>query len=382
MRKICVTISARASYSRVYSMLTSMEKSQQLELYIVLIGSSVIDRYGNIYKEIKDEFSNVYKIHTSIEPSEKSFMSKTTGLTIIELSTFYELIQPDIVVTIADRFETIATSIAASYQNIPLAHIQGGEVTGNIDEKVRHANTKLADYHFVSNEKAYQRVVRLGENPDFIFNTGCPSLDIAKQVKNNESELFSPFKNFSGVGKEFTLEKRKYLVFLQHSETYSVDKTKKQIIASLEAIKESNIPTFIFWPNMDSGTDILSKELRRFRENNPERDIYYIKNLNPLDFLNLIKHSICLIGNSSCGIRECSFLGVPSINIGDRQAGRLKGRNVTNVNHDKQEIISSIQQAINKVREPENIYGDGESGKKISDIFEELDLVSKKRFFE
>ena len=133
---------------------------------------------------------------------------------------------------------------------------------------------------------------------------------------------------------------------------------------------------------MDSGTDILSKELRRFRENNPERDIYYIKNLNPLDFLNLIKHSICLIGNSSCGIRECSFLGVPSINIGDRQAGRLKGRNVTNVNHDKQEIINSIQHAINKEREPENIYGDGESGKKISDIFEKLDLVSKKRFFE
>ena len=153
MRKICVTISARASYSRVSCLLDEIEKSKKLELFIVLIGSSIIDKYGNIYEELSMKYKNVHRIHTSLEASDLSSMAKTTGLSIIELSSFYNYHKPEIVITIADRFETISSSIAASYQNIPLAHIQGGEITGNIDEKVRHANTKLSDYHFVSNEK-------------------------------------------------------------------------------------------------------------------------------------------------------------------------------------------------------------------------------------
>lgn len=382
MRKVCVTISARASYSRVSSMLDAIEKSTKLELIIVLVGSSVIDKYGNIYDELIKIFSNVNKIHTSVEPSDISSMSKTTGLTIIELSSFYNYVKPDLVVTIADRFETISTSIAASYQNIPLAHIQGGEITGNIDEKVRHANTKLADYHFVSNEKACERVIRLGENPKYVFNTGCPSLDLAKQIIDGNTTMFNPFENDSGVGKRFDLVAKNYLVLLQHPETYSVQNIKEQIVASLEAVKAYNKPAFIFWPNMDLGTDVLSKELRRFRENNKNLDVYYIKNLKPLDFLQLISNSICLVGNSSCGIRECSFLGIPSINIGVRQAGRLKGKNVINVNHDKNEILNAIGQCEKLAASPDYLYGDGASGKRIADIIANIDLITYKKFNE
>lgn len=382
MRRICVTITARASYSRVSSMLISIEKSEKLELIIVLVGSSIIDKFGNIYDELKGKFKNVYKIHTSIEPSDLSSMAKTTGLTIIELSSFYEYHKPNLVITIADRFETISTSIAASYQNIPLVHIQGGEITGNIDEKVRHANTKLADYHFVSNDKASQRVIRLGENPQYIFNTGCPSLDIAKKVKTKKLIQFNPFKNNNGVGKEFELLHKGYLVFLQHPDTNSFHKLKDQINSSLEAINISGIPTFIFWPNMDLGTDLLSKEIRKFREKNHNKNIYYIKNLNPVDFLQLIYNSICLIGNSSCGIRECSFLGVPAINIGNRQKGRLKGFNVIDVNHNTDEILDAIKQAKEIELAPQKIYGDGFSGRRIAKILETIDLISEKKFHE
>lgn len=382
MRRICITISARASYSRVSSMLEAIEKSTKLDLIIVLIGSSIIDKYGNIYEELIGKYKNVFKIHTSVDPSDLSSMPKTTGLSIIELSSFYNYHKPDLVITIADRFETISTSIAASYQNIPLAHIQGGEVTGNIDEKVRHANTKLADYHFVSNQNAFQRVLRLGENPDYVFNTGCPSLDLAKKIKSCSIKDFNPFNNNSGVGNKFDLIKKEYLVFLQHPETNSLHNTQKQINASLEAIKASRMPAFIFWPNMDLGTDILSKELRKFREKNIDKNIYYIKNLKPLDFLKLINNSYCLIGNSSCGIRECSFLGVPAVNIGNRQKGRLKGSNVIDVQYNSDEILNAIQICKDLTFDSEEIYGDGNSGQRIADILENVELISEKKFYE
>lgn len=381
MRKICVTISARASYSRVSSLLDAIERSKKLELIIVLIGSSLIDKYGDIYNELTKKYKKVYKIHTSLEPSNISSMAKTTGLSIIELSSFYNYIKPDIVVTIADRFETISTSIAASYQYIPLAHIQGGEITGNIDEKVRHANTKLADYHFVSNDNAYKRVLKMGENPEFIFNTGCPSLDITKTVLNNNS-IFNPFKNNAGVGKQFKLQKNKYIVFLQHPETYSIKDIKNQIQCSLEAIKESKMPAFIFWPNMDAGTDQLSKEIRRFREKNSNQNFYFIKNLKPIDFLNLVKNSYCLIGNSSCGIRECSFLGVPAINLGDRQNGRQRAKNVIDLPFNQEKILNAIRKISTLKLDPEFIYGDGNSGENISNLLEKINLKSQKEFYE
>ena len=185
-RKVCVVVTARPSYARVKTALQAIKEHSKLELQLVLAGSSLLDRYGNAAKIIeKDGFEVIEKIYNILEGETPSFMAKTTGLAIMELSTTFQNLKSDIVVTIADRFETIATSIAASYQNIPLAHIQGGEVTGNIDEKVRHANTKLADIHLVASEDARQRVLKMGEEPSSVFNTGCPSMDLAKEVLKN-----------------------------------------------------------------------------------------------------------------------------------------------------------------------------------------------------
>ena len=173
-RKICAVVTARPSYSRIKTALKAIQEHPNLELQLVVAGSALLGRYGNAVKVIEnDGFKIDEKVFMVLEGENPTAMAKTTGLGVMELSNVFYNLKPDAVITIADRFETIATSIAAAYQNIPLVHIQGGEVTGNIDEKVRHANTKLADLHLVASEDARDRVIKLGEDPKYVINTGC-----------------------------------------------------------------------------------------------------------------------------------------------------------------------------------------------------------------
>lgn len=367
-RKVCVVITARPSYSRIKTALQAIKDHQDLELQLVLAGSALLDRYGNASKIIeKDGFTVVEKIYNILEGETPTGMAKTTGIAIMELSTTFYNLKPDIVVTIADRFETIATSIAASYQNIPLAHIQGGEVTGNIDEKVRHANTKLADIHLVASEDAKQRVLKMGEDLSMVVNTGCPSMDLAKEVLDNSNLDFDPISKYGGVGNNINW-KDGYLVVMQHPVTTEYEQSKKHIKETLQAIYEINIPTFWFWPNVDAGSDGTSSGIRKFREENDLKNIHFFKNMEPNDFLRLLKNSKCLIGNSSVGIRECSYLGIPVVNIGSRQTGRIRGKNVIDCEYSEASIKKSILQHLEHGHyESEFIYGDGNAATKIAD---------------
>ncbi len=378
-RKICVVITARPSYSRVKTALQAIEDHEQLDLQIVLSGSSLLERYGSAYKVIeKDGFKVVEKIYNILEGGSKTSMAKTTGLAIMELSTTFQNIKPDVVVTIADRFETVAASIAAAYQNIPLAHIQGGEVSGNIDEKVRHANTKFSDIHLVASEDARKRVIRMGENPDYVINTGCPSMDLAKEVMESPELDFDPLVKYGGVGVNVSWTDG-YLVVMQHSVTTEFENAKKDIEETLGAIHELNIPTFWFWPNVDAGSDGVSKGIRVFREKNKLSNIHFFKNMEPNDFLRLIKNSKCLIGNSSVGIRESAFLGVPVVNIGTRQHGRQRAKGVVDCDHNKDMIKDAINIHMKHGHyESELIYGDGTAGLKIANILATIKLTYHK----
>ena len=379
-RKICVVITARPSYSRIKTALQAIKDHSNLELQLVLAGSSLLERYGNPSQVIeKDGFDIVEKIYNVIEGETLAGMAKTTGLAIMELSTTFQNLKPDVVVTIADRFETIATSIAASYQNITLAHIQGGEVTGNIDEKVRHANTKLADIHLVASEDAKQRVLKMGENPDYVINTGCPSMDLAKEILEDSAFDFDPLVKYGGVGSEINWRDG-YLVVIQHPVTTEYGESKEHIEATLNAINELGIPTFWFWPNVDAGSDNTSKGIRVFREKYGPSHIHFFKNMEPNDFLRLIKNSKCLIGNSSVGIRESSFLGVPVVNIGTRQQGRQRAINVIDCDYDKNMIKKSINMHLSqKGYESEFIYGNGTAGRNIADVLSTIDLIFRKK---
>jgi len=375
IRKICVVITARPSYSRVKTALTAIKNHPKLELQLVIAGSALLGRYGNAVEFIeKDGFDITEKVFMVLEGENPTAMAKTTGLGVMELSNVFYNLQPDAVITIADRFETIATSIAASYQNIPLVHLQGGEVTGNIDEKVRHANTKLADIHLVTSEDAKQRVIKMGEHPEKVFNTGCPSIDLAKEIQESPRLDFDPIKKYGGVGTEINW-KNGYIIVMQHPVTTEYESAKKDVLKTLEAIHELNIPTFWFWPNVDAGSDGTSSGIRTFRELEKPENIHFFKNMEPNDFLRLLVNSKCLIGNSSVGIRECSYLGVPVVNIGTRQNRRQRGTNVLDVVYDKEVIKSAvIERMSNKNIITETIYGDGDAGRQIAEILSEVEL--------
>lgn len=374
-RKICAVITARPSYSRVKSALQAIQEHPKLELQLVVAGSALLDRYGNAVNFIeKDGFAVTEKVFMVLEGENKTAMAKTTGLGVMELANVFYNLQPDAVLTIADRFETIATSIAAAYQNIPLIHLQGGEVTGNIDEKVRHANTKLADVHFVTSEDAKARVIKMGEDERFVFNTGCPSIDLAAAVQKNPSLDFDPKAKYGGVGAEVAADKP-YCVVMQHPVTTEYAQAKKDILTTLEVVDELQLPTYWFWPNVDAGADGTSNGIRSYREKHNPKNIRFFKNMEPQDFLKLLVNSKCLIGNSSVGIRECSFLGVPVVNIGTRQNRRLRGKNVIDVNYEAEQIKSAIQSQWNQpLNERSKVYGAGDSGKQIAEILADIEL--------
>ena len=379
-RKICVVVTARPSYSRIRTALKAIQNHPDLELQLVVAASAILDRYGNTHQMIeRDGFKINARVFMVVEGENLPTMAKTTGLGLMELSTVFDNLKPDMVVTIADRYETIATAICAAYMNIPLVHIQGGEVTGSIDEKVRHAITKLADYHFVSNKVAAERVIKLGEIPANIHITGCPSVDLATEVLKSPALDFDPFKKYGGVGLLDHLSEG-YIVVLQHPVTTEYTVARKQIEETCHAVLELAMPTLWFWPNVDAGSDGTSKGLRAFRDNHNPAFVHFFKNMEGVDFLRLLHNSSCLIGNSSVGIRECAFLGVPVVNMGSRQGGRDRGNNVTDVEHDRKQITAAIREKIRVGKLPsDTLYGDGKAGQRIADLLAVLPPVFEKK---
>jgi len=379
-RKVCVVVTARPSYSRIKTALSAIKDHPDLELQLVIAASALLGRYGNVIEQIEsDGFEIAARVYMVLEGENPTSMAKTTGMGITELSTTFLNLQPDIVVTIADRYETIATTIAGAYMNIPVAHIQGGEVTGSIDDKVRHANTKLADIHLVASEEARDRVIRLGEESDRVFNTGCPSIDLAAEVQRNPDQNFDPMKKYSGVGETQNLANG-YVVVMQHPVTNEHKQSRSHVEATLKAVRDVDLPILWFWPNVDAGSDGTSAGIRSFREQNKAENFHFFKNMAPNDFLQLLDSTKCLIGNSSVGIRECAFLGVPVVNIGTRQSGRQRGENVIDVDYDPGSIKKAIEDQIAHSKyDVDPIYGDGSAGSQIASILAKSELRTTKR---
>jgi UDP-hydrolysing UDP-N-acetyl-D-glucosamine 2-epimerase len=342
--------------------------------------SARLERYGKVVETIKHDGFNINaQVYMVVEGENLASSTKTTGIGLMELGTVFDNLKPDIVVTIADRYETIATAIAAAFMNIPLAHIQGGEVTGSIDDKVRHAITKLADYHMVSTRQAAERITRMGEDPQDIFVTGCPSVDIAADVMLDFGEIGNPFEKYGGVGADVDISNG-YLVVMQHPVTSEHELARRHVTETLYAIRDIGLPTLWFWPNVDAGSDGTSNGIRAFREIEKPTKIHFFKNIPPEDFLRLVFHCRCIVGNSSVAIRECSFLGVPAINIGSRQMGRERGPNVVDVGYNRLEIKQAINNFEDQPRPVSvSLYGDGHAGERIAQILASVPLKFTKR---
>jgi UDP-hydrolysing UDP-N-acetyl-D-glucosamine 2-epimerase len=380
VRRICVVVTARPSYSRVKTVLAAVGGHPDLELQLVVAASALLDRYGSVIDEMQnDGFEPDAQVFMVLEGENLASMAKTTGLGLMELATVFQNLQPDVVVTVADRYETIATAVASAYMNIPLVHLQGGEITGSIDEKVRHAITKLADLHLVASEQAAERVVRLGERPDTVVVTGCPSIDLAAQIAEAPDLDFDPFARYGGVGDTRSLDDG-YVVVMQHPVTTEYELARHHITETLHACHDLGMPVLWFWPNVDAGSDGTSKGIRSYREEHAPAGMHFFKNMAPEDFLRLIVNSRCLIGNSSVGIREAAYLGVPVVNIGSRQQGRDRGPNVIDVDYDRDEIRRAIDKQITIGRYPSDyLYGDGAAGPRVAEAIATMPLTVEKR---
>lgn len=379
MRKICVVITARASYSRIKAALMAMKENPAIDLSLVVTSSGLLPKYGMVYKQIQEDGLVIAdKIYTVVEGENGITASKTVGISLLELSSVFARIEPDVVITIADRYETIATAICAAYMNIPLIHIQGGEVTGNIDEKVRHAVTKLSDLHFVSSQAAADRILKMGEAPQSVYVTGCPSIDLARKVLEKPTLDFDPIEKYGGSGLAKIAPKDYYIV-IQHPVTDESNEAFAQVTETLYAMVEQGNPVYWIWPNADAGSDGVSKGIRTFREKVSPSNIWFFRDIPSRDFLKLLHNARAIVGNSSVAIRECSYLGVPAVNIGSRQAGRDRGCNVVDVSPNREDILSAIYQQSNTQRIRSELYGDGYAGEKIAHLAATVPLHTSKK---
>jgi UDP-hydrolysing UDP-N-acetyl-D-glucosamine 2-epimerase len=365
-RRVCVVVASRANYARVKTVLAAVRDHEELQLQIVAGASTLLERFGNAVDVMAlDGFAPDATVRFIIEGENPTTMAKSTGLGLLELPTVFELLQPDVVVTVADRFETIATAIAAAYMNIPVAHTQGGEVSGSIDESVRHAVTKLAHLHFPATELSARRVVAMGEDPALVFNVGCPSIDLVA-----ETDLGLPkdvLTRFGGVGSTIDPDKP-FLLMMQHPVTTEYGQGLDQITETLEAVAAVGMQTLAFWPNVDAGSDHLSKGLRLFREAGSAHGFHFFRNLPPEIFVKLLAHCACIVGNSSSALREGAFLGTPAVTVGTRQQDRERAGNVVEVGHDREQIADAIRaQLAHEGYEPSLLFGDDTAGQQIAD---------------
>ncbi len=381
MKKVCVVVGSRANYSSIKSVMHAVQDHPDLQLQVVAGASALLDRFGAVVETVEaDGFIPDARVLMIIEGETPTTMAKSTGLGLLELPTVFDNLQPDVVVTVGDRFETMATAIAAAYMNIPLAHTMGGEISGTIDENIRHAVTKLSHIHFPANQDAAERIIRMGENPSVVHVVGCPRIDLVAEIADENNRLPErAWLEYEGVGGQINLEEP-FLLVSQHPVTTEYGDGEHQITETLMAIHELQMPTIMLWPNVDAGSEDVARGMRKFREHYEHDYIRFYKNFSVETYVRLMKRCACKIGNSSASIREGPYLGMPAVNVGTRQIDRERGANVIDVGYDRGQIVDAVKKQIQHGPYPsEPIYGDGHAGKRIADILAVADFNINKR---
>ena len=360
--KVCVVVASRANYGRVKYVLKALQADSTIQLQIIVGASMLLDRFGkaiNIMRE--DGFEPDKAVYYTVEGETLLTQAKSTGMGIIEVSGALEELNPDFVISVADRFETMATAISATYLNIPLIHLQGGEVSGNIDDRVRHAITKLADFHFVATEQSKERVIKMGEKPESVFNFGCPAMDvIAHSDTTINNDLMS---RYGGVGNDIDWSKP-YILMIQHPVTTSYGDGFVQVNETLQALlKFTSYQKVVLWPNADAGGEDVSKGIRVFREKNMNEKFHFYKNFSAEDFIRVLNNASCAVGNSSSFLREGAFLGTPAVGVGDRQNQREHSENIVFSSYEREELFRKIKSQLDRGRYiSNNLFGIGNAG--------------------
>lgn len=375
MRKIAVATGTRAEYGLLYPVLKSIEANPELELSLVVTGMHLSHEFGYTVKEIeKDGFNIDAKVDMLLSSDTTAAMAKSVGLGIIGMAQTWEQLEPDIILVLGDRVEPLAATIAGTYMNIPVAHIHGGDACtgGNIDDANRYAITKFAHIHFPATERSAARIIKMGEDEWRVHVVGSPALDTIL----NENLL--PTED---LVQQLGLDLSQPLILaVQHSVTTQVDEAPMQMRETLEAIVKVGYPTVVIYPNSDAGGRRLIEVIKEY-EDYPFIRVF--KSSSHREYLSLMKVASVMVGNSSSGIIEAPSFGLPVVNIGIRQQGRERGKNVIDVGHSKQEIIKAIGKALTdkkllaQVKKCQNPYGDGKAAPRIAEILGKIEITPR-----
>jgi UDP-hydrolysing UDP-N-acetyl-D-glucosamine 2-epimerase len=362
-RKIATVLVDRANYGRLKPVMTAIQREPTLEQQVVCAGTMVLERFGSPVKIVAAEgFSIASEIYIELEGSTPVTMAKSLGFAIIEFASEFQRLRPDVLLVIGDRYEALAAAIAASYMNICIAHIQGGEVSGSIDESARHCITKLAQFHFPATRRSADFIVRMGERPESVFYVGCPSGDIARGL----DRALPPDVFERGIGAHVD-PARPYILVAFHPVTTDFGAEKDETLNLLMALQKIGLPTVWLWPNIDAGSDHVSKAIRAYRETHSTGWLRLIKNFAPDVYLKVLANAACAIGNSSSFVRDSSFFGTPVVLVGDRQQGRETAENVAVVEPEAEAIGRSARaQLAHGHYEPSTLYGDGRAAERIA----------------
>ena len=370
-RKILCITGTRADYPRVKSVLKEITNCDSIELSVVVTGSHLLEDYGYSVQEIIDDGLVIDKMvpmfngnYDTPHGMVKAVAKCTEGIADVLVE-----INPDLVLLTVDRVETLAAAVAVSLMNFPIAHIQGGEVTGTIDESIRHAVTKLSHIHFPATKDAANRIIKMGEDPQMVFEVGCPYIDVINNTYFKSKDYLSKKYKFNA--------NKKIIIFTQHPVTTEYGQSFDQVKITIDVLRNmNNCQVLAFYSNTDAGGKQIVNELKK------QSDFNLIPNMDSSDFLGLMNCADVMVGNSSAGIREAPSFCLPAVNIGSRQQGRLRAQNVIDVDHSKTEITKAINKALydkNFIASLKNItnpYGDGKSALRIVKILKKIELTT------
>ena len=379
LKKVFVVVERRADYSRYKPILDKMVKDESFEVHLVVTGICLLEEHGNDINYIEQDgfkISARIPMFNNIRPDSGAEMVRSMSRVMTGLVDELEAVKPDLVLSGFDIGANMAVTIAAAHMNIPVFHIQGGEVTGSIDESIRHAMSKFSHIHLPATEDAKNRLIRMGENPENIFVVGCPSIDVLKDT---------PFISPGDLEKEFDLDFSKpFIIMIQHPVTTEAKSSLDQIKETISAIKDLKIQCIVLLPNNDAGFSKIIEEIK-------QSGLKWYPSLPTDKFINLYRNAWALVGNSSSGIHETPTFKIPAINIGNRQSGRERAANVIDVPNNRIAIKSAIEKALynkefrNFVSQISNPYGEGNSAEKIIDVIKRIPLneeLIQKKFYE
>ncbi|MFN7623930.1 MAG: UDP-N-acetylglucosamine 2-epimerase, partial [Acidobacteriota bacterium] len=360
-RRVCVILVDRANYGRLKPVMRAIAGQAELELQVIAAGTMLLERFDQPVRIVREDGFRVDgEIYIELEGSTPATMAKSVGFGVVEFASEFQRLKPEVVLLIGDRYEALAAAIAAAYMNICIAHIQGGEVSGSIDESARHAISKFAHFHFPSTPRAADYLIRMGERPETILTVGCPSSDLASGLaKGQDGAVTSEIVNRTGAGVEIDVT-RPFQLVVFHPTTTEFGGERRQMEELLEALDRLRRPTILLWPNIDAGADYISKAIRVFRVSRQPDWLRTLTNLTPEDYLRVLAGAACAIGNSSSFVRDAGFFGTPVVLVGWRQEGREADRHVINVEPVAERIEAAAQTQLAHGRyAASRLYGDG-----------------------